>query len=306
MFTKAAVATLIAAGVTTSLSACGSGDAAASDGKVKVVASFYPIEYAVQQIGGSHVDASSLTPAGAEPHDLELTPREVGSLTKADLLVYTKGFQSAVDQASANAPKTLDLAGAAHLDLNLGSITTIGGADTEGSGTDPHFWLDPTRMKSVGDAVAAQLIKIDPAHKADYTANRATFDTSMTTLDHQFATGLKTCTNRTIVTGHSAFGYLASRYNLRQVGVTGVTPDQEPTPARLRDVAAFVQKNQTTTIYTETLVSPVIAQTVAKNTGAHTAVLDPIEGVTKASAGTNYLEIMHSNLATLRSGQGCS
>ncbi len=302
---KTASALLATAGLALSLTGCGS-DGPAKDGKLQVVASFYPIEYAVQQIGGDHVDASSLTPPGAEPHDLELTPKEVGSLTKADLLVYTKGFQSAVDQASRNAPKTLDLADTVHLDLSLGSITTVGGSDEEGSGTDPHFWLDPTRMKSVGDAVAAELTRLDPAHKADYAANKVRFDTAMTTLDRQFSTGLKSCTNRTIVTGHAAFGYLAARYHLEQVGVTGVTPDQEPTPARLRDVATFVTKNQVSTIYTETLVSPAIAETVAKNTGAHTAVLDPIEGVTKDSAGTNYLEIMRSNLKTLRAGQGCS
>lgn len=305
MLKKVGIASLLAAALAPALTACGSSSSSA-DGRLKVVTSFYPVEYAVQQIGGNRVDASSLTPPGAEPHDLELTPREVGSLTDADLLVYTKGFQAAVDKAATNAPKTLDLAGSVHLDLSLGSITTIGGADAEGSGTDPHFWLDPTRMRSVGDAVAAELAKIDPQHKAEYDANKKRFDASMTTLDRQFTTGLKSCTNRTIVTGHSAFGYLAQRYDLKQVGVTGVTPDQEPTPARLRDVAAYVKKNRVTTIYTETLASPAIAQTVAKNTGARTAVLDPIEGVTESSAGTNYVEIMRSNLATLRTGQACS
>jgi zinc transport system substrate-binding protein len=126
-------------------------------------------------------------------------------------------------------------------------------------------------------------------------------------LDRDYRRGLRTCARREIVTSHEAFAYLGERYGLRQVAITGLSPEAEPTPKRLESVVRTVRKTGATTIFFETLVSPRIADTVARETGAKTAVLDPIEGLTSAAQqhGASYFTVMRSNLANLRKALGC-
>ncbi|MCU1366539.1 MAG: periplasmic solute binding protein, partial [Ilumatobacteraceae bacterium] len=109
-----------------------------------------------------------------------------------------------------------------------------------------------------------------------------------------------------IVTSHNAFGYLSQRYGLTQIGITGLTPEDEPTSKDLAAVTQFVEDHHVSTIYYESLVSPAIAETVAGETGARTEVLDPIEGLSDSSQGSDYLQIMRADLANLRTGQRCS
>jgi zinc transport system substrate-binding protein len=290
------------------LSACGPGGAAASGDKLPVVASFYPLQLAAEQIGGAHVQVTGLTKPGAEPHDLELTPGDVVTVAKAKVVVYEKGLASAVDQAAQDQARdtALDVSPAAHLDLTYTPIESgQSQADAAGS-TDPHFWLDPTRYSAVAQAIADRLATADPAHKADYEANAKSFEGKLSALDREFRSGLATCRRKDLVTSHNAFGYLAKRYGLNQVGITGLSPDAEPSPAVLADVAAYAKQHGVTTIYAETLVSPAIADTVARETGARVTVLDPIEGLTSKSAGHDYFGVMRSNLKALQAGQGCS
>jgi zinc transport system substrate-binding protein len=280
------------------VSACGPGQqSSASTGRLAVVASFYPLQFATQQIGGSHVEVTSLTRPGAEPHDIELTPRDVGSVSKARLVVFEKGLQGAVDSAVASqgGDRGLDVAPAAKLDLKLASGTT-----------DPHFWLDPQRYAAVAAAITTRLSSVDPAHKADYEKNAKVFTDRLTALSAQFSTGLASCQRKDIVTSHSAFSYLARRFGMRQIAINGISPEQEPQAAALATVSTYVRTHGVTTVYAETLVSPAIAQTVARESGATVATLDPIEGLTSSSAGKDYFEVMRSNLKTLKTGQGCS
>ena len=280
------------------VTACGPGQqSSASTDKLAVVASFYPLQFAAQQIGGSHVAVTSLTKPGAEPHDIELTPRDVGSVSKAGLVVFEKGLQGAVDSAveSQGGDRGLDVAPAAKLDLKLASGTT-----------DPHFWLDPQRYAAVATAIAARLSSVDPAHKADYENNAKVFTDRLTALSAEFTTGLAGCQRRDIVTSHSAFSYLARRFGMKQIAINGISPEQEPQAAALATVSTYVRAHAVTTIYAETLVSPAIAQTVARESGATVATLDPIEGLTSASAGKDYFEVMRANLKALQTGQGCS
>jgi zinc transport system substrate-binding protein len=288
------------------LAGCGSSSAGKSDdGRLHVVASFYPLQYAAQRVAGNLADVTSLTKPGAEPHDLELTPREVGNVETADLVVYLSGFQPAVDDAVANEAghHAFDVKPAAHLDLSYTPIEEGETADSDT--TDPHFWLDPTRLGSVARALADRLTELDPAHADDFAANATAFDAELSTLDTELHDGLATCQNKDLVTSHNAFGYLAHRYGLAQVGITGLTPEDEPSPHDLAEVTHFVRSHDVRTIYYETLVSPAIAETVARETGATTAVLDPIEGLDAESAGSSYLDVMRSNLASLRKGQPC-
>jgi len=276
---------------------------------LQVVASFYPLQYAVAQIGGPHVNVTNLTKPGAEPHDLELTPADVVTVARASLVVYEKGLQPAVDEAVEGQAKdhALDVAPSAGLDLKLGPSVGAGTAnDSEAGATDPHFWLDPIRYAEVAKTIAAKVSTLDPQHRSQYARRLASFTAELTTLHREYKAGLASCTSRNLVTSHPAFGYLAGAYGLRQVGITGISPDAEPEPARLADVARYVRANKVRTIYAETLVSPAIAETVARETGARVAVLDPIEGLTEKSAGAGYFEVMRANLATLRTGQECS
>jgi zinc transport system substrate-binding protein len=275
-----------------------------------VVASFYPLQFVTQQIGGDHVAVTNLTKPGAEPHDVELTPRDVASVSKAELVVYERGLQGAVDQAveSEAGNRGLDVTPAANLDLlfqpGIGTQRTSG---SNGPGTtDPHFWLDPERYSDVATVIATRLSRLDPANKADYVNNAKAFQDKLAALSGDFKAGLANCWRREIVTSHAAFGYLAQRFSLVQVAINGLSPDQEPKSSDLAAVSTYARAHGVTTIYAETLVSPAIAQAVAKESGARMATLDPIEGLTDKSAGEDYFEVMRSNLKVLQAGQDCS
>lgn len=281
--------------------------ATATGDAVAVVASFYPLQWMAQQVGGEHVAVSSLTPPGAEPHDLELTPTDVASVADADVVAFLAGFQPAVDEAVDGFRGTVfDASVTANLSLTFTPIEEGVEAADEAGATDPHFWLDPLRLSDVADAFAATLGEVDPSNAEVYTANANSLRDKLEALDDEFTTGLADCADTNLVTSHNAFGYLADRYGLDQVGITGLTPEEEPSPSDIAAVTDFVDANDVTTIYFETLVSPAIAETIAAETGAATRVLDPIEGLSDESEGTDYLEVMRSNLANLQAGQSCS
>ena len=285
-------------------SASGSADGAAPGGdELAVTAAFYPLQWASERVGGDRVAVRGLTRPGAEPHDLELTPKAVGELSSSDVVVYLKGFQPAVDEAVATQ------GGDAALDVSPEADLTLPSAehDTQADGArDPHFWLDPVRFQAVATAIGERFAAADPPHAAEYRANAAALVKDLGALDTEFAQGLKQCRSDELVTGHTAFGYLAVRYGLSQEGIAGISPDAEPDAATLRELTAHVQERGVTTVYSETLVDPALAQTLARETGAQVAVLDPIEGLTDASKGRDYLEVMRSNLAVLKAGQECS
>lgn len=318
------VATLALASAA-ALVGCGSSGAegpGGGSGTVDVVASFYPLQWIAEGVGGEHVDVQNLTPSGAEPHDLELTPKDVAAIGDADLVFYLSNLQPSVDDAIDTSGATaLDAADSADLDLVFSGdghehedeheegeehAEEEGHDHEEETGaTDPHFWLDPVRVAAVADAFATELAEVDPDHAADYEANAKALTDQLDELDGEFEAGLADCTSRTLVTTHTAFGYLAQRYDLEQMGIAGVSPSQEPSPADLAEVTDFVKDNDVQTIYFETLVSPAIAETIASETGAKTAVLDPLEGLTDQSDGDDYLAVMRSNLANLQAGQPC-
>ena len=285
------------------------GPAAGPPGTITVLASFYPLQYVAQQVGGNTVRVSSLTPSGAEPHDLELSLRQTRIIGDADLVLYLSGFQPAVDAAiAARAPRhVLDAATTASLvpfASEGAAATPRPGSNGTSGALDPHFWLDPTRLARLADAVGAELARLDPAHAADYLSRAAATSASLTALDGEFSQGLATCQRRVIVTAHAAFGYLADRYRLQQVGIAGIEPDAQPSGARLRQVSDVVRRTHVTTIFFERLVSPKVAETLAADLGITSAVLDPIEGL--SSASTDYRGVMRQNLVTLRTALGCT
>lgn len=305
--------------VTTLLAACGSstpGGSAASTGGpaastaakgLSVVATFYPLAFAAEQIGGPQVSVTNLTKPGVEPHDVELTPADVATLEQAALVVYLMGFQPAVDTAVNRQPGTaFDVGGSARLTA-LAPAAPEQPADGQGhtEASDPHFWLDPIRYRDVAAAMAQRFAALDPAHAAQYQARASAFEAKLTALDTEFRQGLKSCASTNLVTSHSAFGYLASAYGLTQRGITGLSPEAEPNPQTMAAVTTFIKANKVSTVYSETLVNPALAEAVARESGASLKVLDPIEGLTNSSPGRDYFEVMRANLTTLKAGQQC-
>jgi zinc transport system substrate-binding protein len=284
------------------LAACGAN--AKDDGKTSVVASFYPFAFIAEQVGGSFVDVQNLTAPGAEPHDLELKPKQVGAVQDADLVIYEHDFQTAVDEAVDQAGRTNQGT------VDVASVVSLKrvqkGGEGEPNESDPHTWLDPVNMQGVMWQVAKRLMLIDPVHADVYAANANKLSSELKSLNTDFAAGLKTCRTRTIVTSHAAFQYLADRYKLTQVPIAGIDPTNEPSPSQLADITKLVRKEGITTIFTEEMVSPAIADTIAKETGATTATLDPIEGLSEDTKGETYLTLMQKNLSALKKANGCT
>jgi len=266
------------------------------------VASFYPLFEAAQRVGGERVQVRNLTPAGSEPHDLELSSRQVDQVEDAAVvLLLGQGFQPALEKAAGRSKGTkVDVLDAA------GSLLPAPPGDDQ-LDFDPHVWLDPQLYKAVVVRVAGALSSTDPANRATYETNAAAYGRELDELDAAFVQGLSACDRRVVVTSHAAFGYLTGRYGLRQEAIAGLETESEPSPQRLADLAARVRADGTTTIFYETLVSPKVARSLAREAKVSTAVLDPIEGLSDADAktGRTYVSAMRENLAALRLALGC-
>ena len=298
------VLTTVAAGVlAASAGVCSRSPANHDDGRLQVVAAFYPVQEAAQRVGGELVDVTNLTPPGVEPHDLELTPDQVEAIATADVVLYLgDGFQPAVQDA---VPDAQGLA----VDLLAAMPTAEPPPGSEaGLTVDPHVWLDPVLYGKMIDEVESAFARADPSNASTFASNAQAFSKEVSQLDTAYRTGLASCQRRTIVTNHAAFGYLASRYGLTQEAISGLSPDAEPSAQRLADLASLVRREGITTIFTEDLVSPKVAQTLADEVGVTTAVLHTLEGLTdqELAAGQDYGSQMRENLSTLRSALGCS
>ena len=255
------------------LAGCGGDDSAPT-----TVAAFYPLAFAAEQIAEPGAEIVNLTPAGAEPHDLELSTRDAERIARADVVLYLgDGFQPALEGA-------LETTGVEGVDL-LDAVDTLDG--------DPHVWLDPSRYAQVALRIGDALGRPAAGERLAAELRR---------LDTEFRRGLTGCERNTLVTSHAAFGYLAERYGLEQVAVTGIGPEAEATPGALAETVRRVREAGATTVFFETLVSPRLAETVAREVGAKTAVLDPLESAPESG---DYLTAMRANLAALREALGC-
>ena len=298
-------------GSDSSAAASGAAPTPAPSGALTVSTSFYPIQYLAQAIGGEHVAVTSVTPTNVEPHDFELSPKDVTALSASSLVLYVSGFQPSLDDAltQVSGPTVVDLAGSVDLVHHDGveeeheeGATEAAHDHDAAAALDPHFWLDPVRMQAAAKAVEAALAQADPAHADDYAANLDTLNATLTDLNTSYSTGLGHCERTTFVTSHAAFGYLADRYGLTQASISGVDPESEPSPAELAEVKKVVESTGTTTIFTEELVSPETAQAVAAETGAQTRVLSPIESAPESG---DYADAMRANLEELRTALSC-
>jgi zinc transport system substrate-binding protein len=310
--TVIAAATVLGLGT---LSACSSdSDAADADsgGKLDVVASFYPMQFLAEQIGGDHVAVSTLTEPGQEPHDLEISAKQTAQLQESDVVLYLKNLQPSVDDAVAQSEiKTkIDAASLTELE-NHGSTGHAhegeeehAGEEEEEPGLDPHIWLDPVRYAQVAEGVGKALEKADPDNAADYEKNTEALTKKLGDLDTKYKEGLKNTDSKVFFTNHSAFAYLAERYGLTQESITGLDPESEPSAARVKELQQEAKADGVTTVFYETLVSDKTAKTLADDAGLKTDVLDPLEGITDKSKGDDYIAVMESNLTALEKALG--
>ena len=265
----------------------GGGESAGSDDRMQVVAGFYPLAFAAEEVAGNRVEVTNLTPAGGEPHDVELSPRDVERVRSADLVLYAGGgFQPALEEAADGAEGA--------------TVEVLDGLDLreEDGEADPHVWLDPVRFAQVVERIGAELGGEAPARQ---------LASQLRALDGEFREGLADCDRHELVTAHDAFGYLADRYGLEVIPIAGLAPEVEPTPRDLEEIAELVEDRGVTTVFVEPLLSPEIGETVAREAGVATAVLNPLEGLTEEelARGENYLSVMRANLEAMRAGLGC-
>ena len=270
----------------------GCGGPAGSENEKAVVAGFYPLAFAAEKIASAETIVENLTPSGAEPHDLELSPSDVRAVARAAYVLYLgegfmPGLETAVEQREG---RSLDLLAGG----DLQEARDEGGEIVR----DPHIWLDPVRYAAMARAIGVELGQVESAER---------LARKLEGLDSEFRRGLAVCKRREIVTSHAAFGYLASRYGLEQVPLEGLSPEAEPSARGIADLVDRVETSGATTVFFETLVSPKLAETVAREAGVETAVLNPLEGLTddEIAAGEDYFSVMRSNLAALQKALGC-
>ena len=286
------------------LTACGGAQAETGGDRVSAVVGFYPYAFVTERVGGDDVDVTDLTAAGGEPHDLELTPRQVGAVGEADLVVYSAGFQPAVDEAVEQQAEDRALDVLTTVELRDGAAhEEEGHEEDEHASGDPHVWLDPVRLATIATAVADRLAEVDPDSAEDYRARADELGQELSALDDELRAGLASCERQQVVTSHDAFGYLADAYGLEQVAIAGLSPEDEASPRRLAEVAAQAEAAGVTTIFFEESVSPKVAESLAREVGATATVLSPLE---LAPESGDYLSAMRANLEQLRTALGCS
>ena len=297
------------------LAACGDGGGggAGSQGALTVVTSNYPLSYVVGRVGGDRVEITDLATPGADAHGLELSVKQVMAVQEAGLVLQIPGYQTALDDAISSGPadNVLDVSsvvemlpsdGDGHEEHDHEMHTSDGGgeehAEHDHGPTDPHFWHDPLRLAEVADALAARLGEIDPEGAEAFAAAAADVRSELEGLDAELGEQFGTVDGeRTFITSHAAYAYLAARYDLHQVGIAGVDPETEPSPQRLLELEEVIDEEGVTTIFFETTASPKVAQTLAENVGVDSAELDNLE--TQLDEDADYPAVMRNNCRKL-------
>jgi len=306
MFIKCRQAALvICLAISLAASACGSPDLNKST--VQVVAAIYPLAWLTEAIAGDRAEVTTLVPPGTEPHDFELKPNQMAQLNQSDIVIYQRGVAAAIDQAiERSQPKLVIETGQLVNLLPAGSDELTDDEDIPTTyGFNPHTWLDPKNMAAFAETIAEALATADPRQGEGYRISAIGIKDQLGQLNADFETGLSTCARRSFITSHAAFGYLARAYGLKQLPIAGISPEDEPGPQKLAELIQQAGQLGLTTVFFEPLISPVYAETLATETDLVVDVLDPIEGVTSASRGDDYISIMKANLAALRLANGC-
>ncbi len=271
--------------------------------RLQVVASFYPVYFLAERIGGEKANVINITPAGSEPHDYEPTSQDMAAIERSQLIILNGGnleaWRNNIEQSIDPERTKVVVAGEGLADQQV--------EENGKQVVDPHIWLDPLLAKKMTEKIVEGFALVDPTNSEYYQENATTLEKELEDLDMAYREGLNNCVNKDIITSHSAFGYLASEYGLRQVSIAGLSPDAEPSLQELASVTQFAKANSVRYIFFESLVSPKLAQTIAREVGAQTLVLNPIEGLTdeEVAQGKDYFSEMTTNLTHLKIALQC-
>ncbi len=304
------------------VSGCGQRSAAPSDSapqtpKIRVLASVYPVYEFVRQVGGDKVEVTMLVPAGAEPHEWEPSAKDLVQVKNAKIFFFHgANFEHWISKVTAKdvlgsttaveVSKNIELKEGTHHDHDEHKHDDKHKVEHEEHEIDPHVWLDPVLAQKEVANIAEVLATADSVNAAYYRDNAARYNAELQKLHEEYQSSLKNVKKRTIITSHAAFGYLAARYHLEQVAIMGLSPDAEPTPEKMADIIKLCRELQVNYIFSETIVSPKVAETLAKEAGAKVLVLHPVDALTpdEVKHGKNYLLLMRENLANLKLALG--
>ena len=271
--------------------------------KLNVTASFYPIYDFAKNIGGDKVNVTNITPAGSEPHDYEPSPAEIIKAQQSDVFIYNgAGMEGWVDNFLNDYSEEKVIVKA----NNNIEMISLGDSEVSEFSMDPHFWLDPVLAIDIVENIKNGFIEADPTNQLFYEENAETYKTKLKELDADFVSTFDNCTDKVFLTAHKAFSYIAKRYDLEALSIAGISPDEEPSPAKLAELTDIVKNRNIKYVFFESLTSPKIAETIASETGAKTEVLDPIEGLTDEEQQTkDYIIIQRENLEKLKESFTC-
>lgn len=271
--------------------------------KLQVTATYYPLYDFAKNVGGNKVQVTNQTPAGAEPHDYEPSPKAVAAAQESAVFVYNGGHMEPWAEAFVSDYK--NVAVKASQGINLLPAEDEEHPDEQVQ--DPHFWLDPVLAQQIVNNIRDGLSNADPANKAYYAQNAREYNAKLARLDADFASGLETCTSRTVISSHDAFSYLGKRYSITVASIAGISPEEEPSAAKLAELSKLAKDQNIQYVFFESLVSPRLADTIATETGAKTLVFDPIEGLLEADQeqGKDYINVQRENLKNLRLALAC-
>jgi len=277
------------------LTGCSTEKSTEDDGKLKVYTSFYTMYDFTCKIAGDKAEVINLVSNGVEPHDWEPSTTDMANLESADMLVYNgAGMEHWVDQISDSLENNIMLVEASE---NVPLISEVSAQKD----SDPHVWLDAKNAKIEMENIKNALVSLDPENSTYYEANYETYAKQFDDLENELVSRIGALKNKNIIVSHEAFSYLCKAYGLTQTSIGDLEADSEPDAKRMAEIVEFAKKNNVSTIFFEELVSPKMAEVIASEVGAETAVLNPIEGLTKEqeTAGEDYFSIMRSNLDVL-------
>jgi len=272
-------------------------------GSLTIVSTIYPLTFFTQQIVGNLANVTTITPAGAEPHEYEPTSQDIALLESADVVILNGANLEPWIEKIIN---PLRVKGIQVVIASAGIANRTLVEDGEEI-QDPHVWLSPVLAKTASQKISQSLQQADPLHAATYQENEKKLRERLDQLDQAYTSGLASCQNKNIVTSHAAFAYLAAQYGLRQVSIAGLSPETEPSGRQLVEIARFVKEQGIKVIFFETLISPKLSQTIARETGATVMELNPLEGLTpdEVAAGKDYTSVMQNNLHNLQTALVC-
>ncbi|MCH5584804.1 zinc ABC transporter substrate-binding protein [Shimazuella sp. AN120528] len=274
--------------------------------KLVIYTSMYPLAFFAKEIGGTEVTVHNLTPPGAEPHDYEPTQKDLIELNRADMLIYNgAGLEGWIDRVRSNLDSQQILIVESTKNIALHDSTEQEedhAHDSQTINKDPHVWLDPILAKKQAENIKQAMIQKDPKHKTLYEQNYQKLAKRFNQLDQSYRSVLSQVKNKNVITSHAAFHYLTERYGLKQIAISGISPDEEPSPKKLKEIVQFAEQEKIHYIFFEKLVNPKVAQVVTDEIHAKALILDPIEGLTtdELKKGEDYFSISMQNLENLK------